>query len=113
MREAVSDLKAAIPALTKSGYQTFLPDSEGSSVWTANLKLARASSQMLGLFREVLSLAGELGAMDILELGADESRPEAEVIARRTLEAAFDDKSSPAVQLRRLTSAADFSQMIV
>ena len=73
-----------------------LPSSD-VAVWTENLNLARASSEIPGLFGEVLSLAGELGAMDRLGLGV-ESRPETEVIARRSLEASFDEKRGELVR---------------
>jgi len=87
----------AFPALAKSGHQTLLPDIEGGAAWTENLNLARASSDMPGLFGEVLGLASELGAMDRLGLGV-EPRPEAEVIARRSLEASFDEKREELVR---------------
>ncbi|WP_296584205.1 hypothetical protein [Xanthobacter sp.] len=43
------------------------------------------------MFWEVLSLASELGAMDQKRLG-NETRPEEEIVARRSLEAAFARK---------------------
>ncbi len=87
----------AFPALAKSGIRTFLPDIEGATAWTKNLNLACASSETSGLFGEVLSVAAELRAMDRLELGV-ESRPEAEVIARRSLEVSFGEKREQLVQ---------------
>lgn len=81
----------AFPALAKSGYQTLLPDVEGAAVWAEQLGLPQAPSAMASMFGEVLSLAGELGAMDQKRLG-NETRPEEEIIARRSLEATFTRK---------------------
>ncbi len=81
----------AFPALAKSGYQTLLPDVEGATFWAEELGLPQAPSAMAGLFGEVLSLAGELGAMDQKGFGI-ETRPEEEIAARRSLESAFAKK---------------------
>lgn len=78
----------AFPALAKSGYQTLLPDVEGATFWTEGLELPKAPSMVAAMFGEVLSLASELGAMDQKHLGV-EDRPEEEIAARRSLEAAF------------------------
>lgn len=81
----------AFPALAKSGYQTLLPDVEGAAFWAEQLELLQASSTVASMFGEVLSLASELGAMDRKCLG-NETRPEEEIAARRSLEAAFASK---------------------
>ncbi|WP_186415541.1 MULTISPECIES: hypothetical protein [unclassified Pannonibacter] len=81
----------AFPALAKSGYQTLLPDVEGAAFWAEQLGLPQAPSAMASMFGEVLNLAGELGAMDQKCLG-NETRPEEEIVARRSLEAAFTRK---------------------
>ena len=81
----------AFPALAKSGYQTLLPDVEGAAFWAEQLGLPQAPSAMASMFGEVLNLAGELGAMDQKCLG-NETRPEQEIVARRSLEAAFTRK---------------------
>lgn len=81
----------AFPALAKSGYQTLLPDVEGATVWAEQLGLPQAPSAMASMFGEVLRLASELGAMDQKRLG-NETRPEEEIAARRSLEAAFARK---------------------
>ena len=81
----------AFPALAKSGYQTLFPDVEGAAFWAEQLGLPQAPSAVAGMFGEVLSLAGELGAMDQKCLG-NETRPEEEIVARRSLEAAFTRK---------------------
>ncbi|MBB4010682.1 hypothetical protein [Allorhizobium taibaishanense] len=81
----------AFPALGKSGYQTLLPDMEGAAFWAEQLGLPQAPSTVVSMFGEVLTLASELGAMDQKRLG-DETRPEEEIAARRSLEAAFERK---------------------
>lgn len=81
----------AFPALAKSGYQTLLPDVEGAAFWAEQLGLRQAPSAMASIFGEVLGLASELGAMDQKRLGR-ETRPEEEIVARRSLEAAFARK---------------------
>ncbi|MGV1949300.1 hypothetical protein ACQZ44_00630 [Agrobacterium vitis] len=81
----------AFPALAKSGHQTLLPDVEGAAFWAEQLGLPQAPSVMASMFGEVLSLASELGAMDQRRLG-DETRPEEEIVARLSLEAAFTTK---------------------
>lgn len=81
----------AFPALAKSGYQTLLPGVEGAAFWAEQLELPQAPSAMASMFGEVLSLASELGAMDQKRLG-NETRPEEEIAARRSLEAAFTRK---------------------
>ena len=81
----------AFPALAKSGYQTLLPDVEGAAFWAEQLGLPQAPSALASMFGEVLSLASELGAMDQKRLG-NETRPEEEVAARRSLEATFARK---------------------
>ena len=81
----------AFPALAKSGYQTLLPDVEGATFWAEQLGLPQAPSVLASMFGEVLSLASELGAMDQKRLG-NETRPEEEIAARRSLEAAFERK---------------------
>tara|TARA_E500000305_G_scaffold108525_1_gene111123 strand:+ start:15831 stop:19769 length:3939 start_codon:yes stop_codon:yes gene_type:complete len=78
----------AFPALAKSGYQTLLPDVEGAASWAKQLGLPQAPSAMACMFGEVLSLASELGAMDQKRLGI-ETRPEEEIAARRSVDAAF------------------------
>ncbi len=79
------------PALAKSGYQTLLPDVEGAAFWAEQLGLPQAPSVIANMFGEVLSLASELGAMDQKRLG-NETRPEEEIAARRSLEATFARK---------------------
>lgn len=81
----------AFPALAKAGHQTLLPDMESAALWAEQLGLPQAPSAIVRKFGEVLSLASELGAMDQNRLGAVD-RPEDEVIARRSLEAAFARK---------------------
>jgi len=81
----------ALPALAKSGYQTLLPDLEGAALWAEQLGLPQAPSAMAGMFGEVLSLASELGAIDQKRLG-NETRPEEEIAARWSLDAAFERK---------------------
>ncbi len=81
----------AFPALAKSGYQALLPDEVGAAFWAEQLGLPQAPCVLAGMFGEVLSLASELGAMDQKRLGK-ENRPEGEVAARRSLEAAFARK---------------------
>ncbi|RVJ23785.1 hypothetical protein CN184_11520 [Sinorhizobium medicae] len=83
--------EVAFPALAKSGYQSLLPDVEGAAFWAEQLGLPQAPSVMASMFGEVLSLASELGAMDQKRLG-NETRPEEEVVARRSLEATFARK---------------------
>ncbi|HEL5054261.1 TPA: hypothetical protein UL921_001675 [Stenotrophomonas maltophilia] len=78
----------AFPALAKSGYHTLFPDVEGAASWAEQLGLPQAPSAMTSMFGEVLNLAGELGAMDQKCLG-NETRPEEEIVARRSMEAAF------------------------
>jgi hypothetical protein len=82
----------AFPALARSGYQTLLPDAEGATAWAAELGLPQAPCAVAGLFGEVMSLAGELGAMDQKIFGT-ETRPEEEVATRRRLESAFAGKN--------------------
>ncbi|MER8683417.1 hypothetical protein [Mesorhizobium sp. M1405] len=79
------------PALARSGYQTLLPDVEGAIAWAEELGLPRAPSTTAALFGEVMSLAGELGAMDQKGLGI-ETRPEEEIAARRNLDIDFASK---------------------
>ena len=67
--------------------------SEGAKAWAEHLGLPRAPSAAASLFGEVLSLAGELGAMDRLGLGT-ETRPEEETIVRRGLMSAFTEKKN-------------------
>jgi hypothetical protein len=93
----------AFPALAKSGYQTLLPDVEGAAFWVEQLGLSQAPSAMASIFGEVLSLASELGAMDQKRLG-NETRPEEEIAARRSLEAAFARKYE---ELTRRLNALD------
>ena len=81
----------AYPSLAKSDYQDFSPDADGAMAWAENLGLPCAPSAIAGLFRKVLSLAGELAAMDRLGLGT-EARPEEEIVARRSLASSFDEK---------------------
>ncbi|WP_353251041.1 hypothetical protein [Salinisphaera sp. T31B1] len=87
----------AFPALARSGHQTLFPSVERAVIWAEDLGLRCAPSAVASLFGEVLTLAGELGAMDRLGLGA-ESRPEAEVIARRAVETSFDKKREDLVR---------------
>ncbi|MEX1200969.1 MAG: hypothetical protein WEB02_09300 [Methylophaga sp.] len=93
----------AFPALAKSGYQTLLPDMERAAFWAEQLGLPQAPSAMASMFGEVLSLASELGAMDQKRLG-NESRPEEEIAARRSLEAAFARRHE---ELTRRLNASD------
>ncbi|MDN5848922.1 MAG: hypothetical protein L0H63_04690 [Nitrococcus sp.] len=81
----------AFPALAKAGHQTLLPDVEGAAAWAEALGLACAPFAIAGLFGEVLSLAGELGAMDRLGLGT-ETCPEEETVVRQSLECSFAEK---------------------
>ncbi len=85
------------PALAKSGYHTLFPDAEGAIAWVDELGLRQASSSLAGLFGEVLSLAGELGALDQKGLGT-EARPKEEIAARRSLEAAFAGQSEELIR---------------
>lgn len=87
----------AFPVLAKCGYQTLLPDVECATLWTEELGLPRAPSAVATLFGEVLSLASELGAMDKKCLGT-EARPEEEIVARRSLEAAFALKNEELIR---------------
>jgi hypothetical protein len=82
----------AYPALARSGYQNLLPDAEGATAWTEDLGLPQARSAIAGLFGEVLSLAGELSAMDQKGLGTG-ARPEEEIAARQSLETVFARKN--------------------
>ncbi|XAP78527.1 hypothetical protein ABC955_01740 [Citromicrobium bathyomarinum] len=93
----------AFPALAKSGYQTLLPDVEGAAFWAEQLGLPQAPSAMASMFGEVLSLASELGAMDQKRLG-NETRPEEEIAARRSLEATFAKRHE---ELTRRLDAVD------
>jgi len=79
------------PALASAGYQTLFPNIEGAMVWAENIGLPCAPSVTAGLFGELLSLAGELGAMDRLELGI-ETRPGEEVVVRQKLVSSFGEK---------------------
>ena len=88
----------ALPMLTKSGHQTLLPDAKGGAAWAEGLVLKRASPAVADLFGEVLSLAGELGSMDRLGLGA-KTRPEAEILVRRRLETFFAEKREELIRL--------------
>lgn len=104
----------AFPALAKSGYRTLLPDVEGAAVWAEQLGLPQAPTAMASIFGEVLSLASELGAMDQKWLG-NETRPEEEIAARRSLEAAFARKHEELI--RRLDAfdpalRSDVSELI-
>lgn len=81
----------AIPALARSGCQTLLPDVEGAADWAEVLGLPQASSAVVVLFGEVMSLAGELGAMDQKGLGID-GRPEEEIAIRQKLDIDFTRK---------------------
>lgn len=92
----------AFPALAKSGYQTLLPDLEGAALWAEQLGLPQAPSAMASMFGEVLILASELGAMDQKCLG-NETRPEEEIVARRSLEATFTEKYEELI--RRLNAS--------
>ena len=94
---------AAFQALAKSGYQTLLPDVEGATFWAEQIGLPQAPSVMADMFGEVLSLASELGAMDQKRLG-NQTRPEEEVAARRSLEDTF---ASNYEELTRRLSAFD------
>ena len=93
----------AFPALAKSGYQTLLPDVEGAAFWAEQLELPQAPSAVASMFGEVLSLASELGAMDRKHFG-NETRPEEEIAARMSLEAAFASKYE---ELTRRLDACD------
>lgn len=93
----------AFPALAKSGYQTLLPDVEGAAFRAEQLGLPQAPSAMASMFAEVLSLASELGAMDQKRLG-NETRPEEEVAARRSLGTTFEKKGE---ELTRRLKAFD------
>ncbi len=87
----------AFPVLARSGYQTLFPDVEGATVWAEYLGLPQARSTIASLFGEVLSLAGELGAMNQKSLGTA-NRPEEEITALRSLETAFARKNEQLVQ---------------
>ena len=93
----------AFSMLAKSGYQTLFPDAEGAAVWAAELELPQAPSVITGLFREVIGLASELGAMDQKGLGI-KTRPEEEITARQSLETAFSRKHE---ELTRRLDALD------
>lgn len=102
----------AFPALAKSGYQTLLPDVEGAAFWAEQLGLPQAPFAMGSMFGEVLSLASELGAMDQKRLG-NETRPEEEIAARRSLEAAFERKYEELTQrLNDQALKSDVSELI-
>lgn len=91
------------PTLARSGFQTLFPDAEGATAWVDELGLRQAPSAIAGLFGAVLSLAGELGAMEKKGLGT-EARPKEEITARRSLEAAFAGKSE---ELNRCLDVCD------
>lgn len=104
----------ALPALAKSGYQTLLPDEQGAASWAKQLGLPHAPSATASIFGEVLSLASELGAMDQKRLG-NETRPEEEIAARRSLGVDFARKHEE--MTRRLHAfdpalQADVSELI-
>ncbi|MGB5597705.1 MAG: hypothetical protein WBM66_03230, partial [Thiothrix litoralis] len=87
----------AFPALARSGYQTLFPDVKGAVIWAEDLGLPCAPSTIASLFGEALGLAGELGAMDRKCLGT-ETRPEQEIIARRSLESTFATKKEELIR---------------
>lgn len=93
----------ALPALARSGYQTLLPDAEGAAAWAEELGLPQAPSAMASLFGKVMSLAGELGAMDQKGLGT-ETRPGEEITVRWSLEDAFEKNNE---KLTRWIDAVD------
>ena len=74
----------AIPAFAKSGYSSLLPAGKGGASWLRHLGLKSSASATADLFGEVLSVAGELGSMDRLQLGL-EARPQEEIDIRREL----------------------------
>ena len=74
----------AIPAFAKSGYSSLLPDAKGGASWSVHLGLKSSASGTADLFGEVLSVAGELGSMDRLQLGL-EARPQEEIDIRGEL----------------------------
>lgn len=78
----------ALPALAISGYRSLLPDIKGATAWAEELGLMLAPSAVTRLFGEVISLAGELSAMNQIGLGT-ETRPQEEVAAFRNLDALF------------------------
>ena len=88
------------PALARSGYQTLLPNVKGATAWAEELGLPQSPSATAELFGEVVSLAGELGAMDQKGLGT-ETRPEEEIAARRKLEIDFSGKNDELTHLLR------------
>lgn len=81
----------ALPALAKSGFQRLLPDVKGAIAWVDGLRIQQAPAANSILFGEVLSLAGELSAMDQRGLGIG-GRPEEEIEVRQSLEAEFAAK---------------------
>lgn len=81
----------AFPILAIAGYQTLYPDTRSGTTWVEYLGLIRAPSAIAELFGEVLSLAGELSAMDRLRLGT-ETRPQVEIDVRKSLNSSFVDK---------------------
>ena len=93
----------AFPTLAKSVRQTLLPDVDGAIVWAKYLGLPYAPSVIASLFREVLTLSSELGAMEQKGLGND-LRPEQEVFARRNLSSTLTLKNE---ELTRLLEAFD------
>jgi len=88
----------ACPLLARSGNQTLLPDAEGATVWAKELGLPAVQAAVVDLFREVLILASELGAMSKKGLGV-ETRPEEEIAAWRSLEDTFTKKNEELTQL--------------
>ena len=88
----------AFPTLAKSVRQTLLPDVDGAMVWAKYLGLPYAPSVIASLFGEVLTLSGELGAMEQKGLG-HELRPEQEVFARRNLSSTLTLKNDELTQI--------------
>ena len=94
----------AFPVLARSGQQTLRPDVNGEAiVWAEYLELPYAPSLIASLFREVLTFASELGAMDQRGLG-NELRPKQEVFVRQSLSSTIATKSE---ELTRRLEAFD------
>ena len=81
----------AIPALTRAGHQSLLPDPEAGALWLKQIGFDGAASETAEAFGEALALASELGSMDRLKLGL-EDRPIEEIVIRQELANRFERK---------------------
>ena len=81
----------AIPALTRAGHQSLLPDPEAGASWLRQIGFDGAVSETAEACGEALALASELGSMDRLNLGL-EDHPIEEIAIRQELTNRFEDK---------------------